>query len=58
MDCTNAQTLLDGYLDGELDPVRNLEIEDHLHGCAHCSQIYGDRQVIRSALKTDSFYFK
>jgi anti-sigma factor (TIGR02949 family) len=58
MDCTNAQTLLDGYLDGELDPVRNLEIEDHLHGCAHCSQSYGDRQVIRSALKTDSFYFK
>jgi anti-sigma factor RsiW len=58
MDCTNAQTLLDGYLDRELDPVRNLEIEDHLHGCAHCSQSYSNRQVIRSGLKTDSFYFK
>jgi anti-sigma factor RsiW len=58
MDCKNAQTLLDGYLDGELDPLRNLEIEDHLHGCTPCSHSYSDRQVIRSGLKTDSFYFK
>ena len=58
MDCTNAQTLLDGYLDGEFDPPRNVEIEDHLHGCAHCAQSYNDRQVIRSGLKTNSFYFK
>lgn len=57
MDCKSAQTLLDGYLDGELDPVRNLEIEDHLHGCAHCSQSYNDREVIRASLKTGSFYF-
>jgi anti-sigma factor RsiW len=58
MDCKNAQTLLDGYLDGELDPLRNVEIEDHLHGCAPCSQSYSDRKVIRSSLKSDSFYFK
>jgi hypothetical protein len=38
MDCTNAQTLIDSYMDGELDLVRNLEIEDHLPGCALCSQ--------------------
>jgi len=58
MDCTNAQTLLDGYLDGELDPVRNLEIEEHLHGCTRCSLSYSDRQVIRGGLKTESLYFK
>jgi anti-sigma factor RsiW len=58
MDCTNAQTLLDGYLDGELDPVRNLEIEDHLQGCARCSRSYSDRKVIRRGLKTESLYFK
>ena len=58
MDCQNARSLLDGYLDGELDPLRNLEIEDHLHGCTLCSQSYNDRQVIRAGLKTDSFYFK
>jgi anti-sigma factor (TIGR02949 family) len=58
MDCTNAQTLLDTYLDGELDPVRNLEIEEHLHRCPHCSQSYDDRQIIRRGLKSESFYFK
>jgi len=58
MDCSNAQTLLDAYVDGELDPLRNLEIEEHLHGCARCAQSHSDRQVIRSGVKTDSFYFR
>jgi anti-sigma factor RsiW len=58
MDCPNAQTLLDGYLDGELDPVRNLEIEEHLHGCARCAQSCSDHQIIRGGLKTESLYFK
>ena len=44
MDCSHTQSLLDTYLDGELDPVRSLEIEEHLHGCAACAQNYGDRQ--------------
>lgn len=58
MDCTHTQSLLDTYLDGELDPVRSLEIDEHLHGCARCSQSYSDRQVFHQALKTESLYFK
>jgi anti-sigma factor RsiW len=58
MDCTNAHTLLDVYVDGELDPLRNLEIEEHLHSCSRCAQSYGDRQIMRGVLKTESLYFK
>ena len=58
MDCAHAQPMLDIYVDGELDPVRILEIEDHLQGCAHCSRSYADRQALRAGLKTNSFYFK
>ena len=58
MDCKNAQTLIAGYLDRELDPVRSLEIEDHLHGCAVCSQSYKDHQVLSEGLRTGSVYFK
>ena len=58
MDCKNAQTLIAGYLDRELDPVRTLEIEDHLHGCAVCSQSYKDHQVLSKGLRTGSVYFK
>jgi len=58
MDCKNAQTLIAGYLDQELDPVRSLEIEDHLHGCAACSQAYENHQVLNKSLRTGSIYFK
>jgi anti-sigma factor RsiW len=58
MDCTHAQSLFDIYLDGELDPVRSLEVDQHLQGCARCSQSYSDRQVFQKALRTESLYFK
>jgi anti-sigma factor (TIGR02949 family) len=58
MDCKNAQTLIAGYLDQELDPVRSSEIEDHLHECAACSKVYDNHQVLSAALKTGSVYFK
>jgi anti-sigma factor RsiW len=58
MDCKNTQTLIAGYLDHELDPVRSLEIEDHLHACAVCSQVYENHQVLSKGLRTGSVYFK
>ncbi len=58
MDCKSAQILIAGYLDRELDPVRTLEIEDHLHGCAVCSQSYQDQQVLSEGFRTGSVYFK
>ena len=58
MDCKNAQTLIAGYLDRELDPVQTVGMEDHLHGCAVCSQSYKDHQVLSEGLRTGSVYFK
>ena len=58
MDCTHAQSLLDTYVDQELDPVRHLEMQEHLQGCAGCAQNYSDRQMIHQSLKTESLYFK
>ena len=58
MDCTNAQTLCDGYLDGELDLVRNSEFEDHLHDCAACSRSYQERRELRDAVRAHAVYFK
>jgi anti-sigma factor RsiW len=58
MDCKNAQTLIDGHLDRELDPARSLEMEDHLRVCAACSQSYKNHQVLSENLRTGSVYFK
>jgi anti-sigma factor RsiW len=56
--CENTQKLIDGYLDGELDLVRNLEIDGHLKECPSCSQVYESQQALRAAIRTGAPYFK
>jgi len=38
MNCQEAELLLGGHLDGELDLVHSLELEEHLHQCESCSR--------------------
>src|SRR5437899_5581847 len=45
-------------MDGELDPLKNLEIEKHLQHCAVCSQSYKADQALQGAIKTGSQYFR
>jgi anti-sigma factor RsiW len=56
--CQETQVLINGYVDGELDLVRSLEVERHLEGCAACAQVYQNHQALRSALSADAFYYK
>jgi anti-sigma factor RsiW len=56
--CSEFRAVLHPYLDGELDPVRQVEIEDHLHACGACAEIHRAQLALRSALKSDELYFK
>jgi len=56
--CSEFRTLLHGYMDGELDLVRNVDIEEHLRTCDACSQVYQAQLALRSALKSDELYFR
>ena len=58
MTCTDIQAAIHGYLDGELDAVRNLEVEQHLQHCAVCSQTYNADQSLQRAIKTGSQYYR
>src|SRR5712691_9237154 len=58
MECNEAQNLIDPYSDGELDLVRNLEIDRHLQECALCSESYKNHQALRNGLKADSLYYR
>lgn len=58
MSCQEAQGLIHGYLDGELDLVRSIEIERHLNDCEVCSLAYQRQQSLRSAVRGGSLYFK
>lgn len=40
MRCGELETLIDFYLDGDLDDDRSAEVRDHLQGCASCRATY------------------
>ncbi len=57
MNCQEAQSLINGYVDGELDLVRNLDIDAHLEKCVLCSQVYKNHRVLRDGIKSGTLYF-
>src|SRR5690242_7763937 len=56
MDCFDTQTLLHGYIDGELDLVNTVALEAHLHDCPLCSRKYKNQQTLRNAIRSSSLY--
>jgi anti-sigma factor RsiW len=44
-------------LDGELDVVRSLELEEHLKGCPACLRAHQEYQSLREAIARPSLYF-
>jgi anti-sigma factor RsiW len=54
--CDDNARLLHGYLDGELDLVTSLEIEEHLKSCADCSQELRSQQTLSKAFRASSLY--
>ena len=57
MNCEGARTMIHPYADGELDLVRNIELEHHLESCADCSRMLGNIQTIQAALKNAPLYY-
>jgi anti-sigma factor RsiW len=58
MNCEAAQTLVDAYIDGELDPAGKLEIERHLEECARCASGYAEHGTLKRAVGAGELRFK
>ena len=58
MSCQQTHELIHGYLDGELDLVKSLEIEKHLEHCHVCTQNYEALRSLQSRLNDDSLRFE
>ena len=58
MICREVQELIHGYVDGELDLVRNLEMERHLRDCPVCSGAHDRLRTMRSAIAAGAPYFR
>ena len=57
MSCQDAQRLMNGYVDGELELTGSLEIERHMQDCQVCAQAYQSHRAMRSAMADGSFYY-
>jgi anti-sigma factor RsiW len=55
VNCKEVIDLIDAYLDGELDPVTNNNIEAHLRECSRCERAF--KHFIR-AIGTAAPYHK
>jgi len=58
MNCTEIRKLLNALVDGELDLVRNLEVEQHLKTCAACAAIKKSLQSLGAALRKSDLNFR
>ena len=56
MTCADKTLLVHAYMDGELDLVRSLELEEHLKTCESCAQEMRNQQTLRNALRTSNLY--
>jgi anti-sigma factor RsiW len=56
--CDETRNLIHGYIDGELDLVRSLEIEQHLTDCAACSEAHIGLHALRASLRAGALYLK
>lgn len=57
MTCQKTQDLIHGYIDGELDLLKNIEIERHMDECESCSLARKQQLALRSAIRDSSLYF-
>ena len=55
MTCDDARRLLAAYHDGELDPVRALELEPHLRECENCGAALENLRTLGRAAATAAF---
>jgi mycothiol system anti-sigma-R factor len=55
--CELTQRFVPGYLDGELDLVRTIEMETHLKSCAACAQELESQQALRGVLQRSSLAY-
>jgi len=58
MNCDEATKLMDGYLDGELDPITSQTIEQHLRECRNCDQAYKTHSSLIRAVGNATPYYK
>jgi anti-sigma factor RsiW len=56
--CPQSHNIIHAFLDGELDLVRQIEIEHHLAECPTCARDYRGLRSLRETLDSEDRYFR
>jgi anti-sigma factor RsiW len=54
--CDDNARLIHAYIDGELDLVRSLELEEHVKSCPNCAQELWNQKTLRKAFRSANLY--
>jgi len=57
MQCQESSRILEAYLDGEIDQMRGVELEDHLAVCADCRQSLEGQRALKGLLHNAGLRF-
>lgn len=58
MSCQQTRELIHGYVDGELDLVKSIEIEQHLAACPACTQSYKGMRSLQAVVRNEGLRFQ
>lgn len=58
MNCEEARRLVHAHLDGELDLVRTVELDEHLSGCEPCRKMSTEYTNLRHAMQRKELYWE
>jgi len=56
MNCDDVRRLADAHHDGELDLMRQMDIDEHVGQCQACAAVYESHRALSSALAADPLY--
>src|SRR5580658_4056889 len=58
MTCAPAKSLLESYLDDELDAAQTAQVAEHLASCSSCAGVHAQLLELRGAIRTHAPYYR
>jgi anti-sigma factor RsiW len=58
MTCEETRLLLEACVDGELDTMRTLRVEEHMDTCAACRSRYDGQKALHETIQSQAQYFE
>ena len=58
MTCVPAKSLLESYLDDELDAAQRAHVGEHLASCSSCAEVHAQLVELRAGIRAHAIYYR